>query len=322
MKRVILVVAYDGTNYSGFAAQKNPEIHTIEGELNRALRELTGENIEVIGASRTDAGVHARCNYAVFDTSSPIPPANFAKAANTKLPEDIRIQGSWEVNPEFHPRKMHTEKTYEYRIYCSAIPDPVHARFYACTYWQLDVAAMQRAAKWLVGEHDFASFANPAREMASTVREITRIEIEEKLCSLPEILQADSPWRAAALCKEYGNGAKDGERKCNAQNETNGGITARNAGNACDEKNAGSGEHHQELPREIIIRVSGKGFLYNMVRIIAGTLIRVGRGMLDPDAIPGILEARDRQAAGETAPACGLHLVNYALIPGDLPKCE
>ena len=107
-KRMMIVVAYDGTGYSGFASQKDPKIRTIEGELNRALSELTGEQIEVCGASRTDAGVHALCNYAVFDTRSPIPAEKFAMAVNTHLPSDIRVRKSMEVPESFHPRTLRT----------------------------------------------------------------------------------------------------------------------------------------------------------------------------------------------------------------------
>ena len=284
MKRILLVAAYDGTEYSGFAAQKNPEIRTIEGEISKALLSLTGENAEIIGASRTDAGVHALCNYAVFDTCSPIPPENFAKALNARLPEDIRIQASWETAPDFHPRREKSVKTYEYRIHCSRIPDPVRARYACSCYWNLDVAAMQRAAAYLIGEHDFASFANPARQTATSVREITELVIEQTFCHVPDILKSipEIPGAAAMPAAE----------------DTGGRRETLSLTDACD----------------IVIRVSGKGFLYNMVRIIAGTLIRVGRGLILPEDIPAILEAKDRQAAGETAPACGLHLVNYCLI--------
>ncbi len=284
MKRILLVTAYDGTEYSGFAAQKNPEIRTIEGEISKALLSLTGENPEIIGASRTDAGVHALCNYAVFDTCSPIPPENFAKALNARLPEDIRIQASWETAPDFHPRRAKSVKTYEYRIHCSRIPDPVKARYACSCYWNLDIDAMQRAAAYLKGEHDFASFANPARQTATSVREITELVIERTLCHTPDILQ-DMPQISGMTALPAAGAAG---RKLETLSLTD----------ACD----------------IVIRVSGKGFLYNMVRIIAGTLIRVGRGLILPEDIPAILEAQNRQAAGETAPACGLHLINYRLI--------
>ena len=273
-KRMMIVVAYDGTGYSGFASQKDPGIRTIEGELNRALSELTGEQIEVCGASRTDAGVHALCNYAVFDTRSPIPAAKFAMAVNTHLPSDIRVRKSMEVPESFHPRTLRTEKTYEYRIYCAGVPDPLRERYFAWTYFPLDVRKMQRAAKDLAGEHDFASFCNPAGTTLTTVRTITDIQVEERLCSVPDLMRTGIP-----------------------ENDL------------------------RDEAREIILRVSGTGFLYNMVRIIAGTLIRVGRGQTAPDAIPDILEKRDRQAAGDTAPACGLCLVNYRIL-GEKTKEE
>ena len=266
-KRVMIVTAYDGTEYSGFAAQKDPKIRTVEGALNRALSEVTGETILVAGASRTDAGVHALCNYAVFDTSSPIPAEKFAPAVNTRLPDDIRVRKSMQVEPDFHPRMLRTEKTYEYRIYRAGIPDPLHARYFAWTYFPLNVSAMRRAAAYLVGEHDFASFRNPAGTAATTVRTITAIEIEEKSCRVPDLMRTGDP--SLDLRDEAG---------------------------------------------EIILRVRGTGFLYNMVRIIAGTLIRVGRGMMDPDSMPEILGKRDRRAAGDTAPACGLCLVNYRIL--------
>ncbi len=265
----MIVTAYDGTEYSGFAAQKDPKIRTIEGELNRALSELTKENILVAGASRTDAGVHALCNYAVFDTASPIPAEKFAPAVNTRLPDDIRVRKSMQVEPDFHPRMLQTEKTYEYRIYRAGIPDPLRARYFAWTYFPLDVSAMRRAAAYLVGEHDFASFCNPAGTAATTVRTITSLEIEEKDCRVPDLMRTGGPSRDL-----------------------------------------------RDEAEEIVLRVSGTGFLYNMVRIIAGTLIRVGRGMTDPDSLPEILEKRDRTAAGDTAPACGLCLVNYRILGG------
>lgn len=271
---MMIVVAYDGTGYSGFASQKDPGIRTIEGKLNRALSELTGEQIEVCGASRTDAGVHALCNYAVFDTCSPIPAAKFAMAVNTHLPSDIRVRKSMEVPESFHPRTLRTEKTYEYRIYCAGVPDPLRERYFAWTYFPLDVRKMQRAAKDLAGEHDFASFCNPAGTTLTTVRTITDIQVEERLCSVPDLMRTGIP-------------------ELDLRDEA----------------------------REIILRVSGTGFLYNMVRIIAGTLIRVGRGQTAPDAIPGILEKRDRRAAGDTAPACGLCLVNYRIL-GEKTKEE
>ncbi len=225
MRRIRLRVAYDGTAYCGWQVQ--PEVPTIEGELNQAISRLTKEEIIVIGASRTDAGVHAKGNVAVFDTESTIPADRFAYALNPLLPEDIVVVASDEVEADWHPRHCDTEKTYEYKILNSKFPDPMRRR---------------DAAGYLKGEHDFKSFCNVHTQVEDTVRTIYDLEVEKE----------------------------------------------------------------EEL---ITIRVRGNGFLYNMVRILAGTLIGVGRGAIAPEQIPAILEAKDRQAAGMTVPPQGLRLV-------------
>lgn len=245
MKRVKLVVAYDGTAYHGWQVQ--PGAPTIEGELNRALGALLGEEIKVIGASRTDAGVHALCNVAVFDTDTRIPAEKIAYALNQRLPEDIRIQTSEETAPDFHPRHCDSRKTYEYRILNAPFPLPTKRLYAHFTYVSLDVDRMKQAALYLIGEHDFKSFSSPAAAVESTVRTIYQL----------------------AVAKEED---------------------------------------------EIIIRVCGNGFLYNMVRIIAGTLIEAGRGSMEPEHIKEILAARNRGAAGPTAPACGLTLIKYEFL--------
>lgn len=242
MKRVKLVVAYDGTAYHGWQVQ--PGAPTIEGELNRALGALLQEKIRVIGASRTDSGVHALCNVAVFDTDTRIPAEKIAYALNQRLPEDIRIQASEEVTPDFHPRHCESRKTYEYRILNTRFPLPTKRLYAHFTYVPLDTERMKQAALYLTGEHDFESFCSPAAVVESTVRTIYQLTVEKE-------------------------------------------------------------------QDEIIIRVCGNGFLYNMVRIIAGTLIEVGRGSMEPEHIKQILKARDRSAAGPTAPACGLTLIKY-----------
>jgi tRNA pseudouridine38-40 synthase len=242
MKRVRLVVAYDGTNYHGWQIQKNGI--TIESELNRCLSELLGEEISVIGASRTDAGVHALGNVAVFDTESKIPAEKISYALNQRLPEDIRIQCSEEVEADWHPRYCESKKTYEYRIYRGEFPLPTKRLYAYHTYRALDVESMQKAAKYLEGEHDFKSFCQVGAQVESTVRMLYLAEVEEQ----------------------------------------------------------GS---------DLVIRVCGNGFLYNMVRIIAGTLMEVGLGKRTPESIADVLEAKDRAAAGPTAVACGLLLVKY-----------
>ena len=263
MRRILLTIAYDGTNYSGFQAQKDNSVPTIAGTLAHALSSLTGEEIQMIGGSRTDAGVHALCNMAAFDTDSRIPAEKFAYAVNVRLPEDIRVQCSQEVPEDFHPLHCSSLKTYEYRIYAAQQPDPVR-RLYSChTSFLLDAGRMQAAARYLVGEHDFKSFCSIYTQAKTTVRTITDITVEEVAA------------RGFDPCRRI---QPDRDR-----------IPAR----------------------EITIRVTGTGFLYNMVRIIAGTLMDVGRGRTAPEDIPSILQAQDRQKAGPTAPACGLTLVGY-----------
>ena len=156
MKRIGLVVAYDGTNYCGWQTQPNGI--TVQGVLNDTLSELLGEKIETIGASRTDAGVHALGNVAVFDTNTRIPGEKISYALNQRLPEDIRIQNSCEVPLDFHPRYQKTVKTYEYHILNREFPLPAYRLNAHFTYRPLDIARMQEAARYLEGEHDFQSF--------------------------------------------------------------------------------------------------------------------------------------------------------------------
>ena len=179
MKRILLTVSYDGTGYSGFQAQKSG-VPTIERELNRALTELTGVETEVSGASRTDAGVHALCNLAVFDTESRIPPEKFANALNVRLPEQICVQNSREVPSDFHPRFCDTVKTYDYVIYNAPFPSPRKKRYTHYSYTPFDVEKMRDAAQYLVGEHDFKSFCSIHTQAQTTTRTITEIEVIER----------------------------------------------------------------------------------------------------------------------------------------------
>lgn len=237
MKRVMLRVAYDGTDYCGWQLQ--PGVPTIEGVLNEKLSELLGEEITVTGASRTDSGVHSLGNVAVFDTNTRIPAEKISYALNQRLPDDIVIQESGEVAPDFHPRHCNSRKTYEYRILNREFPLPTERRDSYFIYRRLDVEAMKRAAEFIVGTHDFASFCSAHAQTETTVRTVYACTVE-----------------------------KTGDMIC--------------------------------------IRVTGAGFLYNMVRIIAGTLLEIGCGARQPDDMKAIIEACDRSAAGPTAPAHGL----------------
>lgn len=241
MKRVKLVVAYDGTAYRGWQLQPNGI--TIEEVLNRELTALLKEPISVIGASRTDSGVHARGNVAVFDTENRMPADKICFALNQRLPEDIRVQNSKEVPADWHPRKANCTKTYEYKVLNRKISMPLERLYAHFCYFNLDLEKMRQAAAYLIGEHDFKSFCTVRTQAEETVRTIYSLDITK---------QDDM----------------------------------------------------------ITIRISGSGFLYNMVRIIAGTLLEVGMGAYPPEHMEEILDARDRQAAGRTAPARGLTLVS------------
>lgn len=286
MKRVMLVVAYDGREFAGFQAQKSG-VRTVEGVLNQVLSEMTGETIEVTGASRTDAGVHARCNLAVFDTESRIPGDRFSHALNIRLPEDVKIQESFQVAADFHPRRCRSVKTYEYRIYNAPFPSPVYGRHAAFSYTPFDVERMGEAAAYLKGEHDFTSFSSVYSQALSPVRTITDISVWEEECGAPIRMKDFFP-------------PEEGEE---------------NKGTSRKKPDSSGDAARARMPRMIVIRVSGTGFLYNMVRIIAGTLMEAGRGAIAPGDMERILSARDRRAAGPTAPACGLLLADYQIFP-------
>lgn len=239
-RRVKLIVAYDGTNYHGWQVQ--PEGDTIEAQLNRHLSDLLREKIHVLGASRTDAGVHALGNVAVFDTAARMPIEKIALAVNTRLPSDIRVQESVHVSDDFHPRFCDTTKTYRYQIWNRRIANPLVSRYSTYYYYKLDAEKMHQAAQCLVGEHDFSSFCTAKPDRPNHVRTIYRCDV-----------------------------TRDGDM--------------------------------------ITLMISGNGFLYNMVRIIAGTLLQVGGGMIEPEQMEKILAAKDRSLAGDTARPEGLTLM-------------
>ncbi len=165
MRRIRLVVAYDGTDYCGWQIQDNAT--TVEGELTRALRTWLQEDVVLIGASRTDSGVHALGNIAVFDTESRIPAERFAVGVNRYLPDDIRVQRSDEVAADYHPRYRQTEKTYEYTVLNTKIALPVYDRYAYHVYQAMDIPVMREAAALLVGEHDFSAFCSAGSQVKS-----------------------------------------------------------------------------------------------------------------------------------------------------------
>lgn len=245
MRRIRLIVAYDGTEYCGWQKQNNAI--TVEGVLTKALEELLREKVEVIGASRTDSGVHAMGNIAVFDTESKIPAEKFAIALNHYLPEDIRVQSSDEVCKEYHPRYQKTEKIYEYAVLNTKIALPTYKRYSYHVYQKLNISEIKKAAKVLEGEHDFSAFCSAGSQVKSKVRTIYEISVEE----------TPVPFSNGNLLR---------------------------------------------------FRVHGNGFLYNMVRIIVGTLLEVGMGRRTVENVEEAILTGNRQKAGPTAPPQGLLL--------------
>jgi len=241
VRRIKLTIAYDGTNYCGWQIQINGI--TIEEVINKHLSNLTGENIAVIGASRTDSGVHALGNVAVFDTDCNIPSDKFSYALNQRLPKDIRIQESCQVPLEFHPRYCDSDKTYQYNILNRNFEIPTLRLYSHFEFMKLDVDKMKEASNYIIGNHDFKSFCSLRTQVTTTIRTIYRMEIN-----------------------------KNGDM--------------------------------------ITITISGNGFLYNMVRIIVGTLIKVGLGAYPPEYVKDIIDAKDRTKAGPKVKASGLTLID------------
>ena len=247
MRNLKIVVAYDGSEFSGWQVQ--PDAATIQGTLASAIGRVTGEKVLPQGSGRTDAGVHALAQVATFATESPIPARNLVKALNDTLPPSIRVLEAAEAPLEFHARKSAHAKTYRYRMLRSAICPPFVARYVWHYPYPLDEDAMRRAAGLVIGEHDFTSFAaaDPERGREDqTISNVRRIFA--------------STW----------------ERK----------------------------------EEELVYTVRGSGFLHHMVRNLVGTFVLVGKGTLKPEDVTEILAARNRSAAGATAPASGLYLVS------------
>lgn len=240
MKRILLTISYDGTNYSGWQKQKN--VVTVQGEFDKACSTLFKTDIESIGASRTDAGVHALGQRAVIDVDTSIPAEKIPLALNPLLPDDIVVTHAEEVGADFNPRFKALKKTYEYSIYNAPFRNPLYRNYSEYVRCELDLDSMRTACEAFVGEHDFRAFCASGNSSKTTVRTIYSLDVE-----------------------------KDGDF--------------------------------------IKIRVTGNGFLYNMVRIIAGTLIYVGEGRIAPDDLPEIIASGDRRKAGKTAGPSGLVLV-------------
>lgn len=240
MRNLRLDICYDGTRYRGWQRLPGKD-DTIQGKLETTLSRILGETIEISGSGRTDAGVHAQGQVANFHCESTMPAGQILEDLRRYLPGDIGIYSCKDVSPRFHARLNAKEKTYCYRIWNSESPCVFQRRFVAVMPEALDVSAMEAAAAYLVGEHDFSAFCGNAKMKKSTVRYI----------------------RA---------------------------ITIRRVG------------------EELQLSFTGNGFLQNMVRILVGTLVEVGRGEREPERIPLLFGGR-RADAGFLAPAQGLCLM-------------
>lgn len=239
MRNLLFKAAFDGSGFHGWQQQSNAR--SVQESVKKAVKALTGEDVTVIGCSRTDAGVHAKEFYFNFRTTSTIPTENFVLALNTQFPKDVAVYSCREVPYEFNARFDCIKKEYEYVIYNAKIMSPFltdYAYFYK---HPLDEALLSKAAHEFVGTYDFSSFCASGAQVKSKVRTVFDADVK-----------------------------RDGER--------------------------------------VIFSVTGDGFLYNMVRIMAGTLIFVGEGKIAAEDIKGVIESKDRTRAGVTLPPQGLYL--------------
>lgn len=284
MHSIKLTLAYDGSQFHGWQIQ--PGKPTVQGTLVEVAERLTQHRVQVFGAGRTDAGVHALGQVAHFRTHSELRPAEFQRAFNALLPPAIRVLAAEEVGPDFHARWQALAKTYQYRIYRGRVLSPFDARYVLHDPYPLDVAAMSRAARLFEGTHDFASFAastgnDEGDRERSTVREIYSSQF---------FVRSGNP-----LCNNF-TGAI-GAAPCEA-------IATSRADASGPSASDTSAMH------ELIYTVRGKSFMRFMVRKIVGTLLDVGRGRLAVADIPELFELRDRSKSGPTIAPQGLYLVS------------
>jgi tRNA pseudouridine38-40 synthase len=288
MRNLKLILSYDGSDFAGWQVQ--PGVQTIQGLLASAIGRLTGENVLPQGSGRTDAGVHALAQVATFATESVIPVENFQRALNGMLPGSIRVMGACEVAAEFHARKSARGKTYRYRMYRGEVCSPFVSRYVWHYPYPLDEAAMMLAAEEVVGERDFTSFA--------------AVDPEKNSPQLPLAI-SQLPVSGAETLKRNHKTERDEALQENSHHQGHKGH-----------EGVGSNVRRifesswERVGDELVYTVRGSGFLHHMVRNLVGTFLLVGKGTLAVEDVGRILEARNRSAAGATAPASGLCLVN------------
>ena len=261
MRNLKVTLSYDGAEFSGWQVQ--PDANTVQGTLASAIGRITGEKVLPQGSGRTDAGVHALAQVMTFVTESSVPTANFLKALNDILPASVRVLEVEEAPAEFHARHSAKAKTYRYRIFRESICPPFLARYVWHFPYRLAEEEMARAAKLVVGEHDFTSFAAVDPERGRGEAAVLR----------PHMSSADPGVAVASNVRKIFSSL------------------------------------WERTGDELVYTVRGSGFLHHMVRNLVGTFILVGKGTLRGEDMTRILEARNRSAAGATAPASGLYLV-------------
>lgn len=240
MRNIKIIIEYHGRGFNGW--QKQPDKLNIQGEIEKAIEEITGEKVDLIASGRTDAGVHSLGQTANFKIEGNFPIEKIPIALNSKLKNSIRIKSAEEVEERFHSRYSVKSKRYRYIINNSQYGTAIYRELEFHIPQKLDIEKMKEAAKYFEGEHDFKGFKASGTSSKSSVRTIYKAEVIE-----------------------------DGDR--------------------------------------IKIELTGNGFLYNMVRIISGTLVDVGYGKIQPEEIKEIIESKDRKKAGKTLPPQGLYLV-------------
>ena len=241
MRNIKIIIEYDGKDFNGW--QKQPNKLNIQGEIERAIEEITGEKVDLIASGRTDAGVHALAQVANFKIEKDIPIEKIPYALNSKLKKSIRVKSAEEVDEKFHSRYTCKRKTYRYVINNSLQGTAIYRNLQYHFPEKLDEEKMNKGIKYLIGEHDFKSFKASGTSSKSSVRTIYDAKV-----------------------------TREGEI--------------------------------------VTIELTGNGFLYNMVRIISGTLVDVGIGKIKPEEVKEILEAKDRLKAGKTLPPTGLYLID------------
>ncbi len=270
-----LVLAYDGTDFSGWQVQ--PGKKTVQGTLADVLWEITGERVLPQGSGRTDAGVHAEGQVASVALAAPIPPGRLQSALNRRLPASIRVLSAELAAQDFHARADVVLKTYEYRIFQRRTPAPLEeqpcppwqARYVWDCRWPLDLGVLQHAAEHVVGTHDFTSFAAHDPDRAR------RLAVHDKELPANGSHTQDLPTNVRRIFSSSWHAVED----------------------------------------MLTYRVAGSGFLHHMVRNLVGTFVEIGAGKRDDMSVPAILQAKDRRVAGMTAPPQGLFLLRVEYRP-------